>query len=83
MIIAMQAGATDALSTAITSADLRQTAASGVASLVKDESWCVTPEATPGGNVYVAKVLMLLPKQDEQKAAETVVETTTTKGPKR
>ena len=50
------------------------TAAAGIASLVKDESWCIAPEPTPDGNRYIAKVLMLLPRADEPVAAEAVIE---------
>ena len=67
-------GATDALSTTIQRDTVLQSASSGVAKLVKDESWCVEPEATPGGQIYVAKVLLFLPKEDEAAAATKVVE---------
>src|SRR5690606_13473361 len=46
-------GATDALSSRLDEDTFVQTASAGVARLVKDEAWCVQPEATPGGQVYV------------------------------
>lgn len=67
-------GSTAALSSQLQDESLLQSAASGVARLVKDEAWCVQPTATPGGDVYVAKVLMFLPKAEEQAAAQAIVE---------
>jgi hypothetical protein len=67
-------GASDALQTMVEGAVVRETAASGVAEFVKDDAWCVQPEATPGGTLYVAKVLMLLPKAEEEAAAAVLVE---------
>lgn len=67
-------GASDGLITSIASESLLQSAAEGVAKLVKDESWCVENEATPGGTLKVAKVLMFLPKEDEAAAGAAVVE---------
>lgn len=61
-------GLSNALSTQVEDARVVETAASGVARLVGDEAWCVEPTATPGGNVYVAKVLMFLPRAQEEAA---------------
>jgi hypothetical protein len=67
-------GSTRALTTQLEDEALLQSTASGVAKLVKDEAWCVQPTATPGGDVYVAKVLMFLPKEAEAPAADVVAE---------
>ncbi len=67
------AGEIGNLTSTLDSESTVQSAASGIANLVKDEAWCVTPEATPGGNRYLAKVLMLLPRADEAAAAAAVV----------
>ncbi|MCO4748207.1 MAG: hypothetical protein KC912_25660 [Proteobacteria bacterium] len=72
--IATTTGATDGLITSIDSESLLQSAAEGVAKLVKDESWCVEEEATPGGTLRVAKVLMFLPKEDEAAAGQAAAE---------
>lgn len=67
-------GATDALSARLDEETFVRTASEGVARRVKDEAWCVEPEATPGGTVYVAKVLMFLPKDALEPAAEAILE---------
>ncbi|TNE86464.1 MAG: hypothetical protein EP330_22260 [Deltaproteobacteria bacterium] len=72
--IASTSGATDQLTTSLESEKLLHSASEGVASLVKDESWCVEEEATPGGTLRVAKVLMFLPKEDEAAAGTAAVE---------
>jgi hypothetical protein len=46
-----------------------ETASAGVASLVKDESWCITPQATPDGTMVTAKVLAFLPASEHGQAA--------------
>ncbi|TVQ94732.1 MAG: hypothetical protein EA397_01100 [Deltaproteobacteria bacterium] len=61
-------GLSNALQTQVEDARVVETAASGVARLVGDEAWCVEPTATPGGNVYVAKVLMFFPRAQEEAA---------------
>lgn len=43
--------------------------ASGVASFVKDESWCPTPVVTAAGNFYTVKVLAFLPNDQVTQAA--------------
>lgn len=50
------------------------TASSGIARLVKDESWCITAEDTPEGKLYVAKVLAFLAKESEEPAARAVLD---------
>ncbi len=47
-----------------------EAAASGVASMVKDENWCIEATPVPGSTRYVAKVLALLPTAQAQQAAE-------------
>jgi hypothetical protein len=63
-------GLSNALATKVDQAQVVETASSGVARLVGDEAWCVEPTATPGGNVYVARALMFLPKAQEQAAIQ-------------
>jgi hypothetical protein len=46
-----------------------ETASAGVASLVKDESWCITPQVTPDGTMVIAKVLAFLPASEHGQAA--------------
>jgi hypothetical protein len=68
LIVTDTAGASNDLLTAVSDRSFVETASNGVAKLVKDEAWCVTPNATPSGDVYVAKALMFLPKDKEQQA---------------
>lgn len=65
-------GMSNALSTQVEEARVVETAASGVARLVGDEAWCIEPTATPGGDVYVARSLMFLPKSQEESAVKAV-----------
>jgi len=67
-------GEIGALKSRLDSASEVRTAASGIARFVKDEAWCVTPEPTPDGNRYVAKVLMRLPRAEESAAANALLE---------
>lgn len=53
------------------------TASDGIARLVKDESWCVTTQPTPEGQLHVAKVLAFLPKAAEEEAAKVVADAVT------
>lgn len=57
-----------------------QAASAGVASMVKDENWCVVPEATPEGTKYKASVLALLPKAEAEAAAKSVSSTAAAAG---
>lgn len=68
--VAVTEGLSNALQTKVEDARVVETASSGVARLVKDEAWCVEPTATPGGNQYVARVLMFLPKAQEEAAVQ-------------
>ncbi|MBN2798553.1 MAG: hypothetical protein JXX28_05340 [Deltaproteobacteria bacterium] len=63
------------LSTALDNDEVVQRASAGIARMVKDESWCIEPEATPEGKIYVAKTLVLLPKSSMAEAAASVVAT--------
>ena len=69
-------GDVTSLTTALAAEDVVEAASTGIAKLVKDESWCIEPEATPEGNLYVAKVLVFLPKASEAEAARAVVDAT-------
>lgn len=62
-------GDVGALSIQLQQESFLQAAASGVASMVKDENWCLEPAATPAGVLTKAKVLAFLPKSQYTAAA--------------
>ncbi len=73
----IQAGSIEVLSTTGDASDLTsrldqnefvETAAAGVAELVKDRCWCIEEHETPGGVRFEAKVLAFLPAAEEEEA---------------
>ncbi len=54
--------------------DFIETAATGVAELVKDRAWCIEEHPTPDGLKYAAKVLSFLPSAEEEEAVEVLEE---------
>ena len=66
-ITTVTGGAT--VQTALQSRDQVEHMAAGVASFVKDESWCPTPVVTAAGNFYTVKVLAFLPNSQLAPAA--------------
>lgn len=56
-------GSVGDLDAAVATEDTFEALSQGVATLVKDESWCVTSQGTPGGTVFTAKVLAFVPKE--------------------
>lgn len=66
--VSVTEGLSNALQTRVDDARVVETASSGVARLVGDEAWCVEPQATPGGNQYVARALLFLPRAQEEAA---------------
>jgi hypothetical protein len=67
-------GSVSGLSTMLEQQSTLQAASAGVASLVKDEAWCVQAVGTPAGYRYTAKVLAFLPNAVAEQAAEAVLE---------
>ncbi len=63
-------GDVNALSVKLKNESFLETAAGGVASLVKDENWCVEGAATPAGHRSRVKVLAFIPKVSYTAAAE-------------
>jgi hypothetical protein len=61
------------LTTALQQQTTLTAAAAGVATLVKDQAWCVEAIGTPAGYRYVAKVLAFLPDGASVPAAEAVL----------
>jgi hypothetical protein len=68
--VSVTEGMANALQTKVEDARVIETASSGVARLVGDEAWCIEPSATPGGNQYVARALLFLPKAQEEAAVQ-------------
>lgn len=66
-------GPASGLSTALEQQSTLAAASAGVASLVKDEAWCVQAVGTPAGYRYTAKVLAFLPAAVADQAAEAVL----------
>lgn len=67
-------GALQNLATSLESAEVVETAAAGVASFVKDRSWCVEEVETPNGVFYKATVLAVLPKYSIESAKQAMIE---------
>ena len=68
------AGDVGNLGTQLDNEQFLETAATGVAALVKDENWCLEESATPRGVLVKAKVLAFLPKESYTQAAEALQE---------
>ena len=60
------------IATAVEQQSVIETATEGVASLVKDQNWCVRALPTPAGYRYTAHVLAFLPA-DQVEPAEQVL----------
>jgi len=60
------------LSSRLDQEDFIETAANGVATLVKDRCWCIEEHPTPSGVKYEAKVLAFLPQGQQQEAAAVI-----------
>ncbi len=73
-------GALGDLSSRLDQEDFIQTAATGVAELVKDRAWCIEKHETPDGARYSAKVLAFLPNAVEEEAAQAIEEVLTPDG---
>jgi len=65
-------GAVSNLSSRLDQEEFIETAATGVAELVKDRCWCIEAHPTPAGVKYEAKVLAFLPQQQQQQAAAAI-----------
>lgn len=74
--ISLTTGQVTGLQTQLQNQSVVESATSGVASLVKDENWCITQTDTPNGPQFVAKTLMMLPKEQQKAAAEAVIKAT-------
>jgi hypothetical protein len=68
------AGAVGDLSTQLRREGAVEAASSGVASLVKDQNWCIKALPTPAGYVHVAYVLAFLPSADAEGAERAVLD---------
>jgi hypothetical protein len=67
-------GELGALSASLDQTGAVEAASSGVASLVKDQGWCVKALPTPAGYVHVAYVLAFLPSGDAEAAQDAVLD---------
>lgn len=71
------AGQLQALASNLQEERFVEVASNGVASLVKDENWCIENEETPDGLKYIASVLAFLPNEAKDQARATVLGTST------
>lgn len=69
------AGDVAKLTAALANEEAVERASAGIARLVKDEAWCIEPESTPEGKIFVAKTLVLLPNAAVTEAAQAVLAT--------
>ena len=60
------------LSTKLQSEDFIQSAATGVAELVKDRAWCIEEHETPGGIRFEAKALSYLPDKETENVIDVI-----------
>jgi hypothetical protein len=67
-------GELGSLSVSLEQAGAVEAASGGVASLVKDQGWCVKALPTPTGYVHVAYVLAYLPNVDAEAAQDAVLD---------